>query len=58
MCVETKPRVEFLFQDVEDPFLQDLEDPEDSFVHYTHEYIHEPNNTQKYLILLCCFYHT
>jgi hypothetical protein len=55
MCIESKPRVEFLFQDVDDPFLQDLEDPEDPFIHYTQEYIHETNNIQKILNFIILF---
>jgi len=55
MCIETKRRIELLFQDVEDPFLQDLEDPEDTFIHYTQEYIHKTNNTQKILNCVMLF---
>jgi len=49
MCAETKPRIELLFQDVEDPFLQDIEDMEDIYPQYTQQDTPHPNNIQKIL---------
>jgi hypothetical protein len=51
MSLETKPRIELLFQDVEDIFLQDLEDPfiEDPYPQYAQELLRETNNIQQIL---------
>jgi hypothetical protein len=55
MCVETKPRIELLFQDVDDIFLQDLEDPEDPILQDTYEYRHKPDITLRMLNYIMIF---
>jgi hypothetical protein len=46
MCVQVTPKIELLFEDVEDPFLQDLEEQQEEDIE---EYVQERIDTIKVL---------